>query len=110
MKLKDTIEQLEIRQFNHDDDVEFIVDSIKTIVEAARPKDEEHVKQIEEAVVSLLEEIHYDGELCEGDIERGYLTREGKREVELEKLEVIIEEQEKITKKLKNIQTYWIKK
>lgn len=110
MNLLDKISQLEIRDYGHDDCVDEIMLYIRMVIKVANPKDSKHEKEIEEAVLNLLEKCHYDGELTEYEIEKGYHTRNVKREVELEKLDDIIEEHRGITKKLEKIQTNWIKK
>ena len=110
MKLIDNISQLEIREYGHDDCVEEIMLYINAIIKTANPKDSKHEKEIEEAILNLLEKCHYDGELTEPEIEKGYHTRDIKRGVELENLNDIIEVHKEITKKLEKIQTNWITK
>lgn len=109
MTTLDKISQLEIRDYGHDDCVEEIMFYISLIIKVANPKDSKHEKEIEGAILNLLEKCHYDGELTEHEIEQGYHTRKVRKKVELLKLNDIIEEHRGITKKLEKIQTNWIK-
>lgn len=101
MNLKDKISQLENRDYGHDDDVENIIFNINEIIEVASPRDNKHKKEIENAILTLLEEYHYDGELTDRQIESGEYTTEYKREMEQEKLNEIIENFKSIENTLK---------
>lgn len=119
MKLAEKIAMLTIRDYGHDTAVDEVVSNIENIVAIAIPKNEKQKAAIENAVVKLMEEYHFDGPLREEDIEDKIYTRESMKDAELEKLKEIADEYSELavrlqneleanTKKLRGLQTQWL--
>lgn len=100
MTLIDKITMLTIRDYGHDNAVDEVVSNIENIVAIAKPNSEEQKAAIENAVVKLMEEYHFDGALREEDIEDKIYTRESMKEAELEKLKEIADEYSELANRM----------